>query len=297
MKILRLLPPLCCAIALLASCTSNKVLTAQEYLDAGNEAMDTEVYDIAVENYQKLLEEYPFDASTEEAQLKTAHALFLDERYQEAIASFQDFQRMHPTNASLPFAEFHIALAYQKQIGDRDRDHRAAQNAEVHFRAVLDRYPDSAYAADARTHLQEVREFLADHELGIARFYILWNNPLGAESRLRHLLASYPDTEKSAEGLAIFADHFRSRGDLQRAATAWATLVRQYPQSSFAERAQEELAELAEADVRPPDEPLPALIETLGRPSTATTAAADTEPPAAPPALSAAPIDTPNPIR
>ena len=287
---------LACGLAILSSCSTDPKLTAAQYLDEGNKAMDGEVYDIAVENYQKLLEEYPFDPSTEEAQLKTAHALFLDERYPEAIASFQDFQRMHPTNASLPFAEFHIALAYQKQVGDFDRDHRAAQNAEVHYRAVLDRYPDSAYAAQARTGLQEVREFLADHELGIARFYLNWNNPLGAESRLRHLLSQYPDTEKSADGLAVFADYFRERGDLQRSATAWATVIRQYPTSPHAERAKEELEELAESDVQPPAEPLPALMETLGRPAPVTTAEADAAPPAAP-AQAAGPIDTPSTIR
>ena len=294
-SIARVSGTLFCVLSLaVGGCSSTKVLTAQEYMDEGNKAMDAEVYDLAVESYQKLLEEHPFDPATEEAQLKTAHALFLDERYPEAIASFQDFMRMHPTNASLPFAEFHIALAFQRQVGDRDRDHRAAQNAEVHYRTVLDRYPDSAYAAEARTHLQEVREFLADHEFGIARFYLLWDNPLGAESRLRHLLGEYPDTEKSAEGLAVFAKYFHDRGDLQRSATAWATILRQYPKSTFAVEAQQEIDELAAIDVRPPDDPLPALVETLGRPSTA--AASDPQP-AATPAQAAGPIDRPNTIR
>lgn len=251
---------------LLGGCSYDKVLPSDQYLREGNAAMDEGTYDLAVDNFQKLLEEYPFDPATEEAQLKIAHALFLAERYPEAIASFQDFQRMHPTNASLPFAEFHIALSYQKQIGDRDRDHRAAQNAEVHFRTVLDRYPDSAYASEARVHLQEVREFLADHELVVARYYLHWENPLGAESRLRYLLTQYPDTEKSADGLAMFGDYFRDRGDLLRSATTWATLVRQYPQSPHIPEAQEELQELASADVTPPADPLPELLETLGRP-------------------------------
>ncbi|MGH7803297.1 MAG: hypothetical protein ACREQJ_03040, partial [Candidatus Binatia bacterium] len=104
-------------------------------------------------------------------------------------------------------------------------------------------------------------------------------------------------TEKSAEGLALFADYFRERGDLQRSATAWATLVRQYPMSPLSERAKEELDELAQSDVRPPDEPLPALIETLGRPETAAATAEGDEPPPAAPSQAAGPIDTPSTIR
>lgn len=264
----------------LVACTTDPVLTAPEYLREGNRAMDEGAYDLAVDSFQKLLEEHPFDPATEEAQLKTAHALFLDERYPEAIASFQDFQRMHPTNPSLPFTEFHIALAYQKQVGKEDRDHRAAQNAEVHFRAVLDRYPDSAYADEARKNLQEVRDFLADHELVIARFYLHWKNPLGAEARLRYLLTQYPDTDTSAEALSVFADFFRERGDVLRSAAAWATLTRQYPQSPYADAARKELETLASASVEPPEDPLAALIETLGRPANADAAdaPADREP-------------------
>jgi outer membrane protein assembly factor BamD len=277
MRLRRLAPRLVFWLLPLAACSTTPVLTAPEYLSAGNRAMDEGAYDIAVDNFQKLLEEHPFDPATEEAQLKTAHALFLDERYPEAIASFQDFQRMHPTNPSLPFTEFHIALAYQKQVGKKDRDHRAAQNAEVHFRAVLDRYPDSAYADDARTHLQEVRDFLADHELVVARFYLHWKNPLGAEARLRHLLTQYPDTNTSAEALSIFADHFRGRGDVLRCAAAWATLTRQYPQSPHADAARRELETLIAANVEPPEDPLAALIETLGRQPNRDTAAAPAE--------------------
>lgn len=249
----------------IAACSTKQVPTAAELFSTANEAMDNEVYELAIDEYRRLLEEHPFSEYTEEAQLKVAHAQYLNGRYPEAIASFEDFQRMHPTNPNLPFAEYHIALSYMDQMGKRARDRKAAENAHYHFQSVIDRYPDSPYAVEAAQKRRECREVLASNELYIAEFYLSWDNPTGAEARLKQLLQTYPDTEVAAQGLATFGEHFRGRGDLPRAAMAYASLLEHYPQSPRMADARQALYALEERSVEAPDEPLLALLETLGR--------------------------------
>ena len=251
----------------LSSCATEKLLSEREYYDNATKAMTNKVYEIAIRDYQKLLEEYPFSDYSEEAQLKIGQAQYLNKQYAEAIASFQDFQRMHPTNPNLGLTEYYTALAYMDQAGTKDRDQRAAENAEAHFQSVLARYPDSPFSAEARQKLKECREMLADHEFAIAKFYLIWTDPLGAEARLRRLLENYPDTDVAAEGLAHFARYFRKRGDLARSALAYASLVSQYPKSPATAGAQVALDELKAKHISVPDAPLPELVETLGRPS------------------------------
>src|SRR5258705_8669923 len=123
--------------------------------------MKSEMYDLAIENYQKLLEEYPFSDYSEEAQLKIGQAQYQNKQYQEAIASFQDFQRMHPTNPNLALTEYYTALSYMDQMSAKDRDQRAADNAQAHFQILLARYPDSTYATEAKKKLKECREVIA----------------------------------------------------------------------------------------------------------------------------------------
>lgn len=253
----------------LTSCSTGPVLTDTEYSQKANEAMQTGYYDLAIQQYQKLLEEYPFSDYSEEAQLKIGQAQYQNKQYAEAIASFQDFQRMHPTNPNLALTEYYTALAYMDQMGTRDRDQRAAENAQAHFRSVIERYPDSPFTAEAQQKLKGCRETLADHEFSIAKFYLIWNNPVGAEARLRRLLENYPDTDVTAAGLAHFARYFRKRGDLARSALAYASLVSQYPKSADLSEAQGALTDLKSKQVAVPDAPLPALVETLGRPSLA----------------------------
>jgi outer membrane protein assembly factor BamD len=250
----------------LAACSSTQVLTDTQYSQKANQAMKEKMYDLAIENYQKLLEEYPFSDFSEEAQLKIGEAQYENKQYAEAIASFQDFQRMHPTNPNLALTEYYTALSYMDQMGKKDRDQRAADNAQAHFNILLARYPDSSYAAEAKKRLKECREVLAGHELGIAKFYLIWTNPIGAEARLRRLLENYPDTDAAGVGLYHFANYFRKRGDLTRSALAYASLVSMYPGNPDIADAKSELAELRAKKVAIPDAPLPALVESLGRP-------------------------------
>ncbi len=253
----------------LAACSSEVVLSEQQYYDNAGKAMQKEAYDIAIQDYQKLLEEYPFSDYSEEAQLKIGQAQYLNKQYAEAIASFQDFQRMHPTNPNLSLTEFYTAMAYMDQMGTKDRDQRAAENAEAHLKSVLERYPDSPYTEEAKRKLKECREGLASHEYAIAKFYLIWLNPLGAEARLRRLLENYPDTDVAGDALAHFGRYFSKRGDLTRSALAYASLISQYPKNPATAEAQSELDRLKAKQVSIPDPPLPALVETLGRPSVA----------------------------
>ena len=250
----------------LAACSSTQVLTDTQYSTKANDAMKEGLYDLAIDNYQKLLEEYPFSDYSEEAQLKIGQAQYQNKQYTEAIASFQDFQRMHPTNPNLALTEYYTALAYMDQMGNKDRDQRAADNAQSHFQLLLVRYPDSSYSTEAKQKLKECREVLASHELGIAKFYLIWTNPIGAEARLRRLLENYPDTDVAGAGLFHFGKYFRKRGDLTRSALAFASLVSQYPGNPNLGEAKSELADLQAKKVSIPDAPLPALVETLGRP-------------------------------
>lgn len=256
--------------SMLAACGAEKTLSDKEYAQKASESMKEEVYDLAIQQYQKLLEEYPFSDYSEEAQLKIGQAQYENKQYAEAIASFQDFQRMHPTNPNLALTEYYSALAYIDQMGDAVRDQRAAENAQAHLQTLLQRYPESPFSTEAKARLKKCREVLANHELDIGKFYLIWTNPIGAEARLRRLLENYPDTDVAAAGLMHFGNYFRERGDLSRAALAYASLINQYPKSGTLDAARRTLDQLKEKQVSVPDNPLPALVESLGRPSVAT---------------------------
>jgi outer membrane protein assembly factor BamD len=233
------------AVALLAvGCAGKKHIIPPEKLwSEAESAFHDEAYEIAVDRYKKLLDQHPFDARAEEAELKIAQSHYLAQRYAEAIAAFGDFERMHPTSPELPLVEYHLGMSYLAQASTSDRDQQAHTNALTYFRNLIDRFPTSTWAEKARLRMQECREALAKHEADIARYYLKRGNLKAAEARLRGVLTEYPETDATAEALYAFAQAYAARDEAEGATLALATLVRHHPDGPLGHEARQRLAD------------------------------------------------------
>jgi outer membrane protein assembly factor BamD len=245
-------------------CAGKKPIIPPDRLwNEGNNAFNDEAYELAVERYKILLDQHPFDANAEEAELKIAQAYYLSRRYAEAIAAFGDFERMHPTSPSLPLVEYHLGLSYLAQASTDDRDQQSHTNAQIYFRNIVDRFPNSPWAEKARLRLRECREALAGHDADITGYYLKQGNLRAAESRLRGLLADYPDTDATAQVLYRFAGVYTKRNEPEGATLALATLARHHPEGPLGSEARQRL-ESEQAALDGPD-PLPLLIDRIDR--------------------------------
>jgi outer membrane protein assembly factor BamD len=249
---------------LMVGCAGKKPVEPPSTLwNEADSAFKDGAYEIAVDRYKALLDQYPFDPNAEEAELKIAHAHYLADRYPEAIAAFADFERMHPTSSRLPFVEYHLGMSYLAQATTSDRDQQVNRDALTYFRNVIDRFPQSPWAAKARLRLRECREALAQHEARVATYYLRRGNLRAAESRLRGLLTDYADTEASGPILYDFAVAYAKRDERDGASLALATLARLHPEDH---RAQDARASLGVTSSPPAGEdPLPLLIAHIDR--------------------------------
>src|SRR5262249_53214206 len=98
-----------------------------------------------------------------------------------------------------------------------------------YFRNIVDRFPQSPWAAKASLRVRECREALAAHETQVATYYLRHGNLKAAEARLSGLLADYPDTDATAEALYAFAKAYEDRKEPDAPPPALATLVRHPP--------------------------------------------------------------------
>src|SRR5262249_40106349 len=195
----------CRALLVVAFCVAcghkKPALPSGQLWAEGNQAMQDEAWQLATERYKALLEQYPFDPNSEEAELKIAEAYFNSQRYAEAIAAYGDFERMHPTSDNLAEIEYRRGMAYLAQHRSSDRDQQSIKNALDSFHNIVDRYPGPRWAARAQLRVRECREEMAEHDADIATFYLHRGSLRAAESRLRGLLTDYPDTDATAQAL------------------------------------------------------------------------------------------------
>jgi outer membrane protein assembly factor BamD len=273
-------------LATLGCAGKKKVVPPDQLWSEATQAFEDEAYEYAVERYKALLDQHPFDAKAEDAELRIAQAQYLAGRYPEAIAAFGDFERMHPTSPSLPMVEYHLGLAHLAQTSTSDRDHQSYANALTYFRNVIDRFPASPWAERARLRLLECREALAAHEATVAAYYLRQGNLKAAEARLRGLLTEYPTTEATAELLYRFAQEYARRDEPEGTTLALATLVRHHPDGGLARDAAARLGTDGARTLLDGQDPLPLLVTRIER------MRAEPNRQNAPPAVSAYP-DTP----
>jgi len=215
------------AIVAIAGCGSSTKpkLSADAYYKDASDAFAKRNYDVAATHYKELLDQYPFDPRAEEAELKIATAQYKSHHYPEAIAAFNDFQRMHPMSPHLPEIYYLLGKSYMDQMTTTDRDQGASENAHGWFRVVIERYPTSPYAAKAQHRLIECRYALAEHELRIAKYYLKRGNLKAAENRVKGMLENYPDAPATTRGLMALADGYAKVGDHEHESLARAAIA------------------------------------------------------------------------
>jgi outer membrane protein assembly factor BamD len=179
------------------------------------EAYNSGRYITALKHFEKLTDRFPFSQYSLMAELKSADCHFYLNKYTEAIAAYQDFEESHPTNEAVPYTMFQVGMSYYNQLGTIDRDPASAGQAIAVFTKLIRSYPQSSYIEEARSRIAAARNFLANHEMYVARFYIKTDKLKQAQIRLEYLVDNYPDSSVTAEAestLAILKSGKKPRG-------------------------------------------------------------------------------------
>jgi outer membrane protein assembly factor BamD len=201
--------PALITLALFAACASNpaedeEIPSAETYYLRGLELLEGSRfffvfrdvnYPRAIELFQEVIDNYPYSEYATLAELKIADVYFDQERYDEAASYYQDFVELHPTHAQVPYSLYRHGLCSSERIDTADRDQSSTHDAVEQFQALLDGYPDSEYAADARARLREASDMLARHDVEVGDFYLGRHECHSAARRYRQALSAYPEHE------------------------------------------------------------------------------------------------------
>ncbi len=158
------------------------------------EAFNSGRYVTALKHFSNLTDRFPFSQYSLMAELKSADCHYYLNHYTEAIAAYQAFEQSHPTNEAVPYTMFQVGMSHYNQLDTIDRDPASATHAINAFNKLIRSYPQSSYREEARSRIKAARNFLANHEMYVARFYIKTNKLQQATSRLEYLLDHYPDS-------------------------------------------------------------------------------------------------------
>jgi outer membrane protein assembly factor BamD len=213
------------ALALAAGCQGNRdqqrlsKLTPESLYARGQKSLRASDYGQAVRIYEALNARYPFSAQSRQARLDIIYAYYRLEEKESARDAAETFIRENPTHPRIDYAWYLKGLIDFERTPDiferwfrvdlSERPPSTARDSFQALRTVVERYPKSAYAHDARRRMIYLRNRLADHELAIAAHYVERGAWVAAAQRARQAIEEYDGAPATKEALRVLFRCYR----------------------------------------------------------------------------------------
>ncbi len=184
---------------------------------------------------------YPYSTWSTHAELLHGFAEYKQQDFTAAIGALNRFIELHPVSADIAYAYYLRALCYYEQIEGVQRDQTYTLQAVQALQDVVSRFPDSAYARDARLKLRLAQNRLAGHDMSIGRFYESQNLYAAAAGRFQSVIDDYQTTTYVPEALERLVECNLYLGLVTEARRVASVLGYNYPGSRWYKLAYDKL--------------------------------------------------------
>lgn len=215
----------------------------EQLYDKAHASMTHGNWSAAEISFKRLVAQYPYGTYTEQALVEIAYAQFKSGKHEEAISSIDRFIRTYPTHRLTSYMYYLRGLVNSRRdavflqkvwkLDASRRDLATPMQAHNDFSIVADRYPNSRYAADARTRMAELRNMFARHELDVALYYLRRTAYVAAAERATYLLETYPQSIYQNDAVAALAVAYTGLGNETLAADAKRVLQQNAPNHPY----------------------------------------------------------------
>ena len=190
-------------------------------------------YGEAAKEYEEVDINHPYSQEARKAIVMAAYAYYKAGKFDDAVSAADRYLTLHPGTQESDLAQNIIGMSYYDQVLDPKRDQTYARKSLVAYETLLQRYPDSRYAAEAANRQRILRDLLAASEMQVGRYYLRTSNYLAAINRFRVVVTSYQTTEQVEEALMRLTEAYMALGIVNEAQTAAAVLGHNFPDSKW----------------------------------------------------------------
>lgn len=228
--------------------------TPEAAFTQGKELFDRGRHHRAIEYFQRVFDFGRAHQFAPDAQFYLAQSYFNTRQYLLAANEFSRFVEFYRTDPRAEEGEFKRALSYVRLSPPFQLDQTDTQNALVHLRLYLARYPEGQHVDQVVQYIDEMRYKLARKQFEIAQLYERRNMFHAAAIEYLRLLDEFPDSEFADDALLGAMRNYRDyaarsvparRAErFQLAADQYHRLVQIFPGSPLIPQAEQVYAEL-----------------------------------------------------
>ena len=146
---------------------------------------------------QKFLEAellFPQSNWAPKSALMASYSYYLQNYYSEALSNLNRYLKTYPEDKNIPYAHFLIGICYYEMIEDEKRDIDPLLKAKDQFILIINNYPNTDFALDAKFKLDLIEDILASKEMYLARHYQKKNKWVAAINRYQIIVNEYDES-------------------------------------------------------------------------------------------------------
>ena len=174
---------------------------------------------------------FPQSEVAPRAALMAAYSYYSQNYYLDAITELERFLRVYPNHKDSVYAEYLIGLSYYEQIVDEKKDLNSIKNSKEVFSRIVEKYPDTDFAIDAKFKINLVDTILAAKEMYVGRYYFDRKKWIASINRFKFVIDNYETTIYTEEALHRLVEIYYLLG-LESEAKKYANLLGYNYQSS-----------------------------------------------------------------
>jgi outer membrane protein assembly factor BamD len=161
----------------------------------------------------------------------------------QALSTLERFIKLHPTSPAVDYALYLQGLVNFNDnkgiLGNlsrqdlSERDQQASRDAFQSFKQLVDQFPQSRYAEDAKVRMNYILNSLAQYEVHVARYYFRRGAYVAAASRAQQTVQDFQQAPSVEEALFIMVRSYDRLGLAPLRDDAERVLRQNFPNSPF----------------------------------------------------------------
>jgi outer membrane protein assembly factor BamD len=214
----------------------------EQIYSIGVRSVETGNWPRAIAAFQQIEAAFPFGRYAQQSQLELIYAYYKNREPEAARAAADRFIRLYPDNPNIDYVYYMKGMAFYSEDGrilgrwlptdPSKRDPGKARESFSDFAQLLQFFPQSEYAPDARARMIYLRNMLAQYEIHVSEFYIERQAYLAALTRARYIVENYQEAPQVPRALEIMTEMYLRMGLNELADQSLAVLKANHPDSS-----------------------------------------------------------------
>ena len=167
----------------------------------GMDFLDTGDYFAAGKKFLEVEVLMPQSQWAPKSVLMASYSYYLQDYYSLAIENLKRYFKTYPKDKNMAYAHYLLAMCYYETIEGEKKDLAPLVLSKKELLLIIENFPDTDYAYDARYKIDLINDILAAKEVYIGRHYIKKKKWIPALNRFKNVLKNYETTDHVEEAV------------------------------------------------------------------------------------------------